>query len=236
MAEQFLANLENIFVTSPFWGLGASFLAGMLVSFSPCIYPLIPVTLGIVGAVSASTRFKGFFISLVFVLGVALVYTILGIVSSVFGILLGRFFVNPLTYLILTVVFLLLGLSLLKIIKFNIPFFSLRYNPESKKGILWVFILGMISGLAIIPCNFPVLGAILSLIAFKKSVLYGGVALFIFSLGYGVILIVLGTFSSLVRKLPKQGVWLTIMNKFIGLVFIVMGGYFFWKFLTLVTS
>ena len=95
MAEQFLANLENIFVTSPFWGLGASFLAGMLVSFSPCIYPLIPVTLGIVGAVSASTRFKGFFISLVFVLGVALVYTILGIVSSVFGILLGRFFVNP---------------------------------------------------------------------------------------------------------------------------------------------
>jgi len=229
-----LLELEEIFKASPFLGLGASFLAGILVSFSPCIYPLIPITLGIVGAESASTRLKGFLIGLTFVLGISLVYTILGIISSFFGILLGTFLANPITYLILTIVFFILGFSLLEGIKINIPFFAFNYECSKNKEFFSIFILGMVSGLAIIPCNFPVLGAILSLISLRKSVIYGGVALFLFAIGYGVILIVLGTFTALIRKLPKQGLWLIITKKVSGLILIAVGVYFLLKFIALI--
>jgi len=229
-----LLELEEIFKASPFLGLGVSFLAGILVSFSPCIYPLIPITLGVVGAESASTKLKGFFISLTFVLGIAFVYTILGVISSFFGILLGTFLANPITYLVLTIIFIILGLSLLEGIKINIPFFAFNYECSEKKEFFSIFILGMVSGLAIIPCNFPVLGAILSLISLRKSVLYGGIALFLFSLGYGTILIILGTFTALIRKLPKQGLWLLITKKIFGTILVATGIYFLLKFIALI--
>lgn len=234
MIEQLLINLEKIFKTSPFLGLGVSFLAGLAVSLSPCIYPLIPITLGIVGVKSATTKLKGFFISLVFVLGIAFIYTSLGIISSLVGILLGTFFINPLAYLILTIIFFLLGLSLLGGIRINIPFFSFNYEGSVNKEFFSIFTLGIISGLAIIPCNFPVLGAILSLISLKRNILYGGVALFLFSFGYGAILIILGTFTSLIRKLPKQGLWLIITKKILGLILIAVGIYFLLKFITII--
>lgn len=232
--DNLLFNLEKIFISSPVLGLGACFLAGIIVSFSPCIYPLIPITLGIVGAASTSSKTKSFFISVAFVLGVALVYTTLGIISSVFGILIGNFFVNPITYLFLCILFFVLGGSILSFIKIDIPFFSPHYNHESKKGLLSVFILGMISGLAIIPCNFPVLGAILGLISLKQNIIYGAAALFLFSMGYGTILIIVGTSTTLIKKLPKKAFWLILTNKFIGVIFILISIYFLVKFLFLI--
>ena len=89
----------------------------------------------------------------------------------------------------------------------------------------------MISALTVAPCIFPVLGAILTLISLKGNALYGGTALFLFSLGYGLILIILGTFSSLIRKLPKQGLWLIIIKKSLGVILILVGGYFILKFI-----
>lgn len=228
-----LLELEEIFKASPFIGLGVSFLAGIVVSFSPCNYPLIPITLGIVGAESASTKIRGFFISFTFVLGIAVVYTILGIVSSLFGVLMGTIFASPITYLALTIIFFILGLSLLEGIKINIPFFAFNYECSENKELFSIFILGVVSGLAIIPCNFPVLGAILSLISLKKNVVYGGFALFLFSLGYGMILIVLGTFTALIRRLPKKGPWLKVKKRILGVILIAVGIYFLTKFIAL---
>jgi len=234
VAEQLLINLEKIFNSSPGLGLAASFLAGLLVSFSACIYPLIPITLGIIGAEAASTRLKSFSISLVFVLGIASVYTVLGVISALTGRFLGMFFVNPATYLILALIFFSLGFILFKGITVNIPFFSFNYDASRRKDLFSIFILGAVSGLGIIPCNFPVLGAILSLISLKRNVAYGAAALFIFSLGYGVLLIVLGTFTGLIKKLPKQGLWLLAMKKISGSALVVSGAYFLIKFINLV--
>ncbi len=234
MIQETLINLEKIFTTSHIWGLGASFFAGFLVSFSPCIYPLIPITLGVTGAAACTSKLRGFTTSFVFVLGIASVYTLLGIASSVFGLFLATFFINPFTYFFLSAIFFVLGCSLTGIIKLNIPFFSINQEHSPKKGLISVFVLGAISGFAIIPCNFPVLGAILSLISLKKSVLYGGTALFLFSLGYGTTLIILGTFSSLIKRLPKGGKWLIVIHKIIGLLFLAIGSFFLFKFITLI--
>lgn len=201
-------------------------------SFSPCIYPLIPVTLSIVGAACASSHSRGFFISSIFVLGFCVIYTLLGIIASVFGLFLGRFFINPFTYLILSIIFFLLGFSLFDLFPLRIPVFAPHYTH--RRTFFSLFVLGMISGLAVIPCNFPVLGAILSVIAFKKDIIYGGGSLFLFSLGYGLILIILGTFTSLISRLPKQGFWLIIVKKISGLILILMGGYFLLNFIKVI--
>lgn len=228
----FLPDLEKIFNASPILGLGVSFLAGLLVSFSPCIFPLIPITLGVVGATSVSSRRRAFFISTVFVLGIAFTYTVLGVTAAALGIFLAKFFINPVTYLILTVIFLVLGLSLFDVIKLNI--FSPNVSYKRKGGWVSLFIMGVVAGLAIIPCNFPVLGAILSLISREQNLVYGGLALFLFSLGYGTLLIVLGTFTSLLRKLPKTGSWLIIIRRLLGVILIMVAGYFLIKFIVLV--
>ena len=230
--QHLIYNLAEAFNSSVILGLGASFVAGILFSFSPCVYPLIPITLGIVGATQVSSRLKGFYTSLVFVLGICLTYTVLGIIASFFGLLLMKFFINPVTYFALAVIFFLLGLIMADVVKLKLPFFSFDY--PKRKGLFSVFLLGLVSGLAVIPCNFPVLGAILSLISMKKNVFYGGGALFIFSLGYGTILIILGTFTSLIKKLPKAGNWLIIIKRILGLVLILVGVYFTLKFINLI--
>ncbi len=234
MVDQLLVNLEKVFTSSAGLGLAVSFLAGVLLSFSPCIYPLIPITLGIVGVESASTRLKSFTISLVFVLGIALIYTVLGVVSSLIGQLLGAFFINPITYLVLTLVLFFLGFASLKGLSINIPFFSFNYESDKPKELFSIFILGIVSGLAIIPCNFPVLGAILGIISLKQNVVYGAVCLFLFSLGYGAPLVILGSFSGLIKKLPRAGSWLIIVKRISGLLLIAVGIYFLAKFISLI--
>jgi cytochrome c biogenesis protein CcdA len=124
-----------------------------------------------------------------------------------------------------------MALSTFGIIKFN--FFTLTHNYRKKENLFSIFIFGAISGLGITPCNFPVLGSILTLISLRKDVLYGAFALFLFALGYGFLLVILGTFSSLIVKLPKKNLWIMIMNRSLGIIMFVMGIYFFVKFISL---
>lgn len=232
MIQDILINLENIFLSSPLAGLGISYLAGVMVSLSPCSYPMIAITLGIIGAASASTRLRGLSLSLAFVMGIALVYTALGIVSSLLGIMISCFFINPFSYLALGCVFLLGAAFYSGLIK--LKFTVIRSGYSGGKGLAAVFFLGMLSSLAIIPCNFPVLGAILAAISSRQSLFYGAVCLFLFSLGYGTLFIILGTFSSLIRRLPKRGFWLIIVKSLLVSIFILIGVYFLVKFVTLI--
>ncbi|MCM8787086.1 MAG: sulfite exporter TauE/SafE family protein [Candidatus Omnitrophica bacterium] len=220
-----LYNLEKIFISSKVIGLGISFIAGFLASFSPCIYPLVPVALSIIGSATTTSKFKSFSISLVYVLGIATIYTILGLVSALFGILFNSIFDNTIVYFFLFLIFFTLGLSNLEVIPINI-FFSFSGKDSLRRGFVSIFILGMISAFAFIPCNVPVLGAILTLISLKKSIIYSSIALFVFSLGYGAIFIILGTFTFLLKKLPKYGFWSIIVKKIIGIILICVAIYF----------
>lgn len=219
---------EQIILSHSLWGILAAYFAGILASFSPCIYPLIPVTLGIIGAYSLHSKRKGFVMSFIFVLGFALIYTTLGLISAALGIFLGKLIVNPVSYTVIGAFLFILGLAMLGIIKI-----SLVTLPQQYTKIKSLFFAGMAAGLAAIPCIFPILGTILSLISMQKSILYGGTTLFSFSLGYGTILIVVGTCTSLISKLPKSDKWLIIIQRCIGWLLVVLGGYFLIKALYL---
>lgn len=212
---------------SPFDYL-AAFLGGLLVSFTPCVYPLIPISAGYIGVRANGSRLKGFFLSLLYVTGLAITYSILGLFASLTGTIFGKISSNPVTYFLAGAIIILFGLSVLDL--FIIPLPNLIKPPFFKKqNYFSTFLLGLSSGLIISPCLTPVLGSILVYSATKKNLLYAASLLFSFAYGMGLVLILIGTFSSLLLSLPKSGKWMSYMKKICGIILLGMGIYFIYK-------
>ncbi|MFH1890690.1 MAG: cytochrome c biogenesis protein CcdA, partial [Candidatus Kuenenbacteria bacterium] len=117
------------------------FGGGLLVSFTPCVYPLLPVTVGYIGAQGAESKIKGFLLSLVYVSGIAITYSVLGLIAAATGQLFGTISTHPLSNLSVGIIFILLGLSWFGIIR--IPFPALSIKKTNSRGFLSVFILGL---------------------------------------------------------------------------------------------
>ncbi len=205
-----------------------AFFGGVLVSFTPCVYPLIPVTVSYIGINSTQSRLKGLALSLVYVSGMALVYSMLGLFAALTGQLFGRVSSHPVTYIITGIVIIFFGLSMLDI--FSLSLANLIKLPRIKSRGYWgVFLLGAVSGLIIGPCLTPALGAILTYIAAGKNILYGMLLLFCFAYGMGAVLILAGAFSGFLLGLPKSGEWLKIIKLTGGVIILALGIYFIYN-------
>jgi len=203
------------------------FLGGVLTSLTPCVYPLIPVTIGYIGANSAGTKTRAFLISLFYVLGIASVYSLLGAVAALGGRVFGEISASPWTYLIVGNIFLILGLSMMDLFNFSLPgFLRLGSKTSAKKGLLGAFLIGISAGFVIGPCTAPILGAVLTYVGSRQNVLLGVSLLFTYALGMGLLLLLVGTFTGLAASLPKSGKWLNITKKIFGLILIACAEYF----------
>lgn len=212
-------NLSGSFLDYP-----AVFVAGVLVSFSPCVFPLIPVTLGYIGAKGA-TRWQGLSLSLVYVLGLAVTYSALGLIAAFTGKLFGQISAHPLTQLIVGNIFILLGLSFLGV--FDIPVFGwFAQNKITIRGGGSVFLFGLVSGLVVGPCTAPALGAVLVYAGSKQNLLHAVTLLFTFAYGVGAVLIITAAVGGALLNLFKSGVWLERIKKIGGLLLIAAGEYF----------
>jgi len=199
------------------------------VSFTPCMYPVMPITVAFIGAHSSGSRVKGFFLSLFYVVGMALTYTALGLVAALTGRLFGQFQTNPWTNFIMANIFILMGLSMLEVFSFplRIPAFISRLQPrEQKKGFFGAFLVGAASGLVMGPCTAPVLAVLLSYAATKQNLLQAMALLFVFALGMGTLLIILGVFAGFLANLPKSGQWMSRVSHLCGWIMIGVGEYF----------
>lgn len=205
--------------------LGA-FLGGAVVSFSPCIYPLIPVTLAFIGAKAAQSRLKGFILSLVYVFGISVTYSALGLFASLTGRLFGQIATHPLSYLIIANACIIAGLSFLDVISINFWGLNLKGKVNVGHGFFSVFLFGLASGLVVGPCIAPALGTILVYVAAKQNIIYGSTLLFVFAYGMGISLILAGTFSAFFLNLAKSGAWLMRLRKLSGIILIIIGEYF----------
>ncbi|MCM8795798.1 MAG: sulfite exporter TauE/SafE family protein [Candidatus Omnitrophica bacterium] len=202
-----------------------AFLSGIFISFTPCIYPLLPITAGIIGATSFGARRKGFIISLIYVSGMAITYSFLGLIASLTGKLFGAVSTHPLTYFVVGVIVVFFGLVMLDIFNLRLPTFA--KSPRQEKGnYISTFFLGLTSGLIVSPCLTPVLGTILTYLITRKNILYGMFLLFSFAYGMGLSLILIGSFSSLLLSLPKPGQWMLYVKRICALVLVIMGAYF----------
>jgi thiol:disulfide interchange protein DsbD len=201
-----------------------SFLGGIFMALTPCIYPLIPVTVGFIGGRSGGSRVKGFILSVNYVLGIAVTYSFLGLLASLTGLIFGQVSAYPATHIIVGSVIIVFGLSMFDLFTIPLPRFA-RTPGGNKDSYFYSFVLGLVSGLVASPCLTPVLGSILAFLTIKKSLVYGTLLLFTFALGMGLPLIILGTFSAALTGIPKSGKWLTYIKKILALILIVSGAY-----------
>ncbi len=210
-------------------GFIGAFLGGVLVSFSPCVYPLVPITLGFIGVKAGSSRRRGLILSLIYVLGLAVTYSILGLIASLTGRLFGQISSHPISFLIIGNACIIAGLSFFDI--FNISFTGIRLQNKIKTrgDILSVFLLGLASGLIAGPCTAPALGTILLYVATKQNIFYGASLLFVFAYGMGFLLILAGTFSAVFINLSHSGIWLARLKKLSGFILLGVGEYFLIK-------
>jgi len=227
MIQAFINNFELYLQSSVFLTLLAAYLGGVLVSFTPCIYPVIPITVAYVGGQSQGSKLKGFLLSIVYVLGTAVTYTVLGGIAAMSGLFFGQIQTSPWTYFIVANICILMGLAMLDVFTFPLPgFLSQAHTASTKKGVLGGFLLGIASGLVLGPCTAPVLGVLLSYVATKQNVFYGMSLLFVFAFGMGTLLILVGTFTGLLTNLPKAGAWMIKIQKTFGWLLIAIGEYF----------
>ncbi|WP_285574524.1 protein-disulfide reductase DsbD family protein [Geothrix limicola] len=191
------------------------FFAGMGASLTPCVYPMIPITMAIIGA-KGGGKLKGFALSLVLVLGMALTYTTLGVVAAKSGAAFGAFAQKPAFLIPVSALFGLFALSLFGAFEIALPqgLQSRLQGSGPRKGYGGAFLMGMVLGPISAPCVGPIIGAVLVGIAQQGSVVQGGLQLFTFALGMGVLFLVVGTFSA---ALPKSGEWLTRFKYIMGL-------------------
>ena len=232
MIENLLGN-PNAYLHGTFYiAVLAAYIGGVLASFTPCVYPVIPITVAYIGARSSSSRTKGFLLSIVYVLGMATVYTALGGFAAMTGKLFGQIQTNPWVYLTIANICILMGLSMLGVFMFSIrmPQFLTGFRPEKKSGgFVGSFLVGAVSGIIIGPCTTPVLAVLLSLIAARQSAVFGMSLMFVFAIGMGTLLVIVGTFSGLMSSIPRSGLWMTRINKIFGWILIGMGEYFLLK-------
>lgn len=229
------ANLREYLSAGSLLAYPAAFLAGLLISFTPCVYPIIPIQLGFIGgrvAAEASSndgdtrgaKRRGFKLSMLFVTGMAIVYAALGAFASLTGTLFGVWAASPWTYLIVGNIVLLLALSMLDVFTLPTPQFFTNWNPEKKgKGYVAALLVGASSGLVVGPCTAPALGAVLAYVGSQGSVVFGTTILFTFAFGMGALMIVLGTFGG--ALLPRSGAWMEKVKKVFGVMMIVVAEY-----------
>ena len=203
------------------------FWSGVLVSFTPCVYPVMPITASFIAGVNTTgTRWRGFAISLIYVLGLAVTYSVLAVFAALSGKVFGQIQNNPWIYFAVANVFVFFAFVMFDIIP--LPALGLNIQSSIKLKNIWmVLVFGMVCGLIVGPCTAPVLGALLLYVASKQNILHGVSLLFVFAYGVGASLILVGTFSGLLSRLPKSGPWLVRVKQFCGIVLLIAAEYFF---------
>jgi len=229
MIENLVNNLSLYMQGSVFLAFLAAYLGGLVISFTPCTYPLIPVTVGFIGTQGSSSKLRGFFLSLFYVGGLAFTYSILGGAAALSGKLFGQMQTTPWTYLIMGNLCLIMGLSMLDVFSISLPvpqkLMKLTDN-KNKKGYFASFLMGAVSGVVIGPCTAPALAVLLGYVAVKTNLLLGMTLLFVFAVGMGTLLIIVGTFAGVIAALPKSGKWMTKIKFIFGLILIGAAEYF----------
>lgn len=204
------------------------FFVGFLTSLTPCIYPMIPITLAVLGVKKAGqSRLQRFLLSLFYVIGIAVTYSLMGVAAARTGALFGSALSNIYIVTGIALVFVAMGLSMFGLYELQPPaFIRDRLGSGQSQGFGGAFTTGIIAGVVASPCVGPVLVSVLAWIAKTQSMLYGFVFLFTFAMGMGLLFLGLGLSTSLLSKLPKSGGWMENVKYIFGATMIGMGIYY----------
>jgi cytochrome c-type biogenesis protein len=226
------SNIGTQLSASPATALPLVFLAGVLTSLTPCIYPMIPITAAIVGGTTVgeerAPRSRTVLLTLAYVIGLSLTYSLLGLFAGMTGTMFGSVSTNPWLYFAMANMLLLAALAMLDVIPVRVPSALLQRAASAGTGgrAGGAFAMGAMSGLVAAPCSAPVMAAVLTWVAGTKSAGLGFVYLFAFSLGMCTLLVVVGLSSGAVSRLPRAGQWMIWIKRVFALVMIGVAEYY----------
>jgi thiol:disulfide interchange protein DsbD len=200
------------------------FLIGLALNLTPCVYPMIGVTVSIFGARRAAPTSQVLGLAILYVLGMAVMYSTLGVVAALTGGLFGGFMQSPIVLAGIGVLLLVLALGMFGLYEFQIPPQLLaRLGGQGATSAAGVFASGLLVGVFAAPCIGPPIVALLTVVGAKGDPLYGFTSFFTLAMGLGAPYLVLGTFSNLIQRLPRSGDWMVWVKKVFGTVLVGVG-------------
>ena len=224
--------LDTTLRSEPLLAVPLLFAAGVATSLTPCIYPMIPITAGILGGAGAAGRSRGrtALLTFAYVAGLALVYSLLGLLAGLTGTLFGAVSSNPWAYFAMANLLLLFGLAMLDVVPVAAPRRLAAWAGRLAGGSpAAVFAMGAGSGLVAAPCGAPAFAAVLTFVAGTRSAGLGLLYLLVFSLGLTALLVLVGLFSGTLAALPRPGAWTLWVKRAAGMVMIAMAEYYLVK-------
>jgi thioredoxin:protein disulfide reductase len=208
----------------PVYAALAALAGGFIVSLTPCVYPMVAVTVSVFGAREAKSRWEGAALSAAFVLGIVAMFVPLGVAAGLSGSMFGAVLQSRWVVSAMALLFLVLAASLFGAFELALPAaLTNRLATLGGIGYKGAFLLGLACGLIASPCTGPVLTGILTWIAKTKSAPLGALAMAAFALGLGAPFFVVGTFAV---QLPKSGRWMVHVKSILGIVLVVVALYF----------
>jgi len=217
---------------SPIVVILLSFLAGLGLTLTPCVYPLIPVTVALVGATAGRSRLDGLVRSLVYVFGIAVTYSVVGVVAAATGGMFGAWLQHPAVYVALAVVFVLLAGGMFDLYSIDVSsqrFQRMQAALRGRWGLLGIWLIGLLSGAAATACIAPIILGALGYVAQRGNMALGFLIFFSMAWGMGTPLVVLGTFTGVLKALPKSGEWMIAVKHVFAWALLAAAVYFVGK-------
>jgi len=223
-------NDDSIFSTLDKSGLLLSlifvFLGGLALNLTPCVYPLIPITVGYFGGQAEGKTSKLVMMGLLYVLGMALTYSVIGVVTALSGAVFGALLQNTFVILFIALIFIVLSLSMFGMYEFQLPNWLVMKAGGAKGGLFGAFFMGLTMGIVAAPCIGPFVLGLVTYVAAKADVFLGFLLFFVLAMGLGLPYFLLAIFSGKIKKLPKAGEWMEAVKHIFGWLLLGMAAYF----------
>ena len=206
--------------------LAIVFSTGFLSGLSPCTLPTVVFITAYVSGEKVSSKKRGFILSLAFILGIAFMLSLLGVFAGFMGKIIAS---EQILNYIIAAILLIMGLWLLKVFKFNPNYSFSKISPKKGSGIVGAFLLGIPFGIAASPCTLPITLSVLAYSTIKGSIFFGMLLMFAFAIGRSIPLLVVGTFTGLLKNMKALSKYQSIIEKIAGAVLILLAAYFIWQ-------
>ncbi len=202
------------------------FIWGLALNLTPCVYPLIPITIGYFGGQAEGKTGRLAMLGLLYMLGIALTYSVVGVITALSGAVFGALLQNPIVIIIIVLVFIALALSQFGVYEFKLPDSLVAKAGGAKGGAFGAFFMGLTMGIVAAPCIGPVVLGLVTYVAAKGDVMYGFLMFFVLALGLGFPYLLLAIFSGKIKSLPRAGLWMEGVKHIFGFLLIGMAIYF----------
>lgn len=206
---------------------GAIFLIGLALNLTPCVYPMLSVTVSIFGAQTDQRTGVIFSKALTYVLGIATMYSVLGVAAAFTGGLFGAWLQSPIVLATIGILFFLLALSMFGLYELQPPYWlTSKLGAGQSTGFIGTYFSGLVVGVFAAPCIGPPIIALLTFVGTQGDPMFGFMSFFVLSLGLGLPYLILGTFTGLMQNLPKSGEWMNWVKKVFGIVLIALAVFY----------